>query len=431
MSTQNYEELYNNLKEEFEINKKDNDEICKEYESTIQMLSESAESFKKQKEDLELKIKSFENEQKSMKKEKESLMNKNKDKIIDIQNLNKQNDRLTVEVKRLKEEKALFDSKIVSLENDNDHYQNKIREDEAVIEDLENQLESALEENITLQTEFEIYKQTTGDQLIRKDEEIRDIRNDNINKEKMIQRLSKRGSNTLLKNIQKNIKEDKDSGPPRRRFTLIPGYRGVDLSRFRRTSFLQNNYEKSTENLKDEYDNLKHNDSNKSNKSDLNNDNDKLNNDYSNSSLSSLKKLNKAKHNLYRKGTLDPKMIGEKLKALKEKENKYAYPKSYRKGSTATDKKTEIEEISEVSEGNKVFSDLKVCDEKKMEILGSENLTDNENKKSFTIRGKEKAIIEQLQTLLARVQKRKNHLINHKKLNKEKHNKSGVKLGPS
>ena len=426
MSTQNYEELYNNLKEEFEINKKDNDEICKEYESTIQMLSESAESFKKQKEDLELKIKSFENEQKSMKKEKESLMNKNKDKIIDIQNLNKQNDRLTVEVKRLKEENALFDSKIVSLENDNDHYQNKIREDEAVIEDLENQLESALEENITLQTEFEIYKQTTGDQLIRKDEEIRDIRNDNMNKEKMIQRLSKRGSNTLLKNIQKNIKEDKDSGPPRRRFTLIPGYGGIDLSRFRRPSFLQNNYEKSTENLKDEYDNLKHSDTNKN---DLNNDNNK--NDFSKSSLNSLKKLNNAKHKFCRKGTLDPNMIGEKLTALKDKENKYAYPKSNRKGSTATDKKTEIEEISEVSEGNKVFSDLKVCDEKKMEILGNENIVDNENKKAFTIRGKEKAIIEQLQSLLVRVQKRKNHLINHKKLNKEKHNKSGVKLGPS
>ena len=347
-----------------------------------------------------------------MKKEKESLMNKNKDKIIDIQNLNKQNDRLTIEVKRLKEEKALFDSKIVSLENDNEHYQNKIREDEAVIEDLENQLESALEENITLQTEFEIYKQNTGDQLIRKDEELRDIRNDNINKEKMIQRLSKRGSNTLLKNIQKNIKEDQDYGPPKRRFTLIPGYKGIDLSRLRRTSFLQN-FEKSTENLtKDD----KNNDNKKKN-----NDDDNIKNEYS--GLSSLKKLNNAKNAFYRKGTMDPKMIGDKLKNMKEKENKYAYPKSARKISNATDKKTEIEEISEVSEGNKVFTDLKVCDEKNVEIIGSENLISTSGNKKFTIVGKEKAIIEQLQTLLIRVQKRKNHLINHKKMNKEKQNK--------
>ena len=422
MSAQNYEELYNNLKEEFEINKKDNDEICKEYESTIQMLSESAESFKKQKEELELKIKSFENEQKSMKKEKESLMNKNKDKIIDIQNLNKQNDRLTIELKRLKEEKALFDSKIVSLENDNEHYQNKIRENEAVIEDLENQLESALEENITLQTEFEIYKQTTGDQLIRKDEEIRDIRNDNINKEKMIQRLSKKASNTLLKNIQKNIKEDKDYGPPRRRFTLIPGYKGIDLSKLRRTSFLQN-FENSTENLT--------NDDKNDNKNN-NGDNNNVKNNDSYNSLNSLKKLNNAKKSLYRKGTMDPNTLGEKLKALKEKENKYAYPKSNRKASNATDKKTEIEEISEVSEGNKVFTDLKVCDEKNMEILGSENLISNSgNKKSFSIIGKEKAIIEQLQSLLISVRKRKNRLLSHKKSGKEKHNKSGTKIRPS
>ena len=88
----------------------------------------------------------------------------------------------------MKEEKALFDTKIVSLENDNEHFQNKIREYEALTEDLENQLESALEENITLQTEFETYKQTIGEQLLRKDDEIRDIKNDLLNKDKFIQK---------------------------------------------------------------------------------------------------------------------------------------------------------------------------------------------------------------------------------------------------
>ena len=189
--SENFEELYNKLKQEFESSKKDNDEICKEYESTIEMLSESVENIKREKLVLEQKLSKLEQDQKKFDKEKESLMNKNKDKILDIQNLNKQNDKLTNEINKLKEEKALFDSKIVNLENDNEHLQNKMREYEALADDLENQLETALEENITLQTEFETYKQTVGDEIIRKDEELRDIKNDLLNKEKYIQKLKK------------------------------------------------------------------------------------------------------------------------------------------------------------------------------------------------------------------------------------------------
>ncbi len=105
--SQNFEELYKKLKEEFEQSKKDNDEICKEYEATIEMLSDSVESFKKEKATLEQKLSKNDQDIKTIKKEKESLLSKNKDKITDIQNLNKQNDRLSNEVKRLKEEKNL------------------------------------------------------------------------------------------------------------------------------------------------------------------------------------------------------------------------------------------------------------------------------------------------------------------------------------
>ena len=35
--SQNFEELYNKIKEEYEASKEDNDELCKEYESTIEM----------------------------------------------------------------------------------------------------------------------------------------------------------------------------------------------------------------------------------------------------------------------------------------------------------------------------------------------------------------------------------------------------------
>ena len=82
--SKNYEKLYNDLKAECEQIKTDNDEICNEYESTIQMLSESIENFKKEKEALQVKITNLENLIKKYEKEKETLINRNKDKIIDI-----------------------------------------------------------------------------------------------------------------------------------------------------------------------------------------------------------------------------------------------------------------------------------------------------------------------------------------------------------
>ena len=142
------------LKNECEQIKKDNDEICKEYEVTIQMLTDSLNDIQKEKESLESRIKELEKEERILQKEKESLQNKNKDKMIDIQNLTKALEKLKQDLKLVTGDKKLDSTKIVSLEKDNDHYQNKIRQNEAMIEDINNQLESALEENITLQTEF-------------------------------------------------------------------------------------------------------------------------------------------------------------------------------------------------------------------------------------------------------------------------------------
>ena len=87
-----------------------------------------------------------------MKQEKENLIRKNKDKIIDIQCLNEQNEKLNKLLEKYKEEKSIFTNKLVSLENDIVHYQNKIRECEDFIEELKYQLENALEENITIYT---------------------------------------------------------------------------------------------------------------------------------------------------------------------------------------------------------------------------------------------------------------------------------------
>jgi len=216
-----FETLYNNLKEEYEQSKKDNDEIFKEYESTIQLLTDSVESLKKEKKELQTKFSKFENEQKSLKREKDNLIKKNKDKQIDIQCLNEQNDKLNELIKKLKEDKSIFDTKIVTLENDIDHYQNKVREYEDFIDELKSQLEEALEENITLQTEFETYKLNTGDQLIRKEEELRDIRNDMTNKEKLIQKLSKKPSDRFnIQKVQQKLIKDKKFMRYQRRYTI-------------------------------------------------------------------------------------------------------------------------------------------------------------------------------------------------------------------
>ncbi len=428
--SQNFEELYNKLKEEFESSKKDNDELCKEYESTIEMLSDSVENFKKEKEALEQKLSRLEQDQKNFKKEKESLMNKNKDKIIDIQNLNKQNDRLSNEVKRLKEEKTLFDSKIVNLENDNEHFQNKIREYEVLAEDLENQLESALEENITLQTEFETYKQTTGDQLIRKDEEIRDIKNDLINKEKFIQRLQ-RGNNALLvKNIQKNINEG-GVYKERRRFTLLPGSAGggnKDLLAFQKTLAARGLLGNSDEN------------------SENNDKNDNKNNENKNNSLGNLSNKYRARNSVYSPGFgAFAKLVKQREELSKgigdnsKKENKpiaQAREKSTKSLlSKLSDKKLSEEKIDEKSEKSEIseterekeFKDLKICKDNKSNIIFEGNSNPNNNggngvngAPQFRILGNEKAIIENLQKLLERVRKRKAKLIDKRKSNRER-----------
>jgi len=222
MTTQDYEILYKNLKEETDKNKEINDEIFKEYDSTIQLLTENAQKFEKEKKDYQNKISKIEIDIKNIKQEKENLIKKNKDKLIDIQCLNQQNESLNKLVKKYKEEKIAFDSKIVTLENDVEHYQNKIREYEDFIEELKSQLESALEENITLQTEFETYKLNTVEQLIRKEEEIKEIKNDINYKDNLIKKLSQNPEEKFnIKNLQQKLIKEKKIINTKRRFSVF------------------------------------------------------------------------------------------------------------------------------------------------------------------------------------------------------------------
>ena len=391
---------------------------------------------KKEKQNLEQKISKFEQESKNFKKEKESLLNKNKDKISDIQNLNKQNDKLTNEVKKLKEEKALFDTKIVSLENDNEHFQNKLREYEALAEDLENQLESALEENITLQTEFETFKQTTGEQLIRKDDEIRDIKNDLLNKDKFIQRLQTRANNGLIvKNIQKNFMEGKLK--ERRRLTLYVGTPNVenDLMKFQKNLNIKGvkgnlNYE--TEKNK--------NNTNNTNKI---NDNNKSRNSAFMTGFGSLSKLINKKEELSKNNKNN--IINSPNNQKKDSKFFYQKGKENNSGNKSADSQKnnfsennklspQIEEISEKSENEEnKLTNFSIIKENQFELLCQEKISNtnkdiNSNMKKEAellqiIKRMEKekgVILEDLQKILERIRKRKEKLVNTKRANTER-----------
>ena len=420
--SQNFEELYNKLKEEYESSKKDNDEICKEYESTIEMLSESVESFKKEKEALQQKLSKLEQEQKNFKKEKESLMNKNKDKITDIQNLSKQNERLTVEISRLKEEKSLYDSKIVNLENDNEHYQNKLREFEVYAEDLEGQLESALEENITLQTEYETLKQTTGDQLIRKDDEIRDIKNDLLNKEKFIQRLQRGNDALLVKNIKKNISEGVDT-TIRRRFSLVGNKN--NLLAFQKTlesrGIVGNNEDKTEK--KEDSNAIKECKTNALGLANITNRYKARNSFLVPDRYNALVKLAKQREEL-NKGLIDN---GNQfpLQTKNSVVSNISFLSDKKLAEEKIDEKSEKSEISD-NEKDKEFKGLKISKNTNFNFAGIVSIkattTTVSNGAEMRILGNERKIMDNLQKLLERKRKRKEKLIG-KKNNKQKKKK--------
>ena len=444
--SKDYEKLYNDLKKEHEQSVLDNDEICKEYESTIKMLTDSIESFKTEKTNLENKLSLLEKEQKKFEKEKESLLSKNKDKICDIQNLNKQIDKLKTELKKIKEDKNIVKDKIIALETDNDHYQNKLRQDEALIEDLNSQLESALEENITLQTEFELYKQHNEEALIRKDQEIKDFQNDIVNKEKIIQRLNDKRANNIkelkqkllmpqeiLKQYQRKLtntmyKEDKE------KIKLNEALKNDKISStiiFDKvvTPLTETNpqyppkfmeiYRKSIR--EDELDNI----DNQSDKNKFNNNITATNQDTIKNSQSLLKDANVNDSFLLKKHSSDNIMNDNNNPLLKTKTLKEdSIVNGDLEGMDMDEKnnKEENEEEDSTASDKKCFEDLVICDEKDFHIIPIKKLM-NENKKN-----RDKKLADNLRNMLVRIQKRKDVLIKNQKNNNLKLAKLGYKL---
>ena len=427
-----YEQKYNSLKKEYEQSQIDNDEIIKELESTIDILEN-------EKKNLEENVSNYEKEKKTLKenitkleKENEKLVSKNKDKIVDIQDLNKQIEKLISENNKIKEEKNSTKEKIIRYENDITHYENQNRQNETLIDDLNNQLDSALEENITLQDEFEAYKRSTEEALIRKDQEIKDYKNDIINKEKIIQRLNdkknmkelkqklmipqdileqyqRKLTNTIYQgNLKKNLEKIKPNEKNKEQINNSIAYFDqlvtpmndtttkypTKFMEIYRKSIRENRDQNNNNNTKKEYDNL-----------DIN-----KNMNINNELLIQKESLNNNNEEdddnpLLRIKTLKDSIINGEIQGIdnEEKNNK---------------EENEEEEESTASE-KKCFEDLVICDEKDFNIIPMKKLM-NENKKN-----RDKKLADNLRNMLARIQKRKDILMKNLKNNNMKLEKLG------
>ena len=405
MST-NYEEKYNSLKQEYDQSLLDNDEICKEYESTIKMLTDSLESFKLEKTNLENQVSKLEKEQKNYDKERETLIAHNKEKIEDIQNLNKQIEKLKTENKKIKEEKNLIKDKIIALE-----------------------------------------KQKSEETLIRKDQEIKDFQNDIINKEKIIQRLNNKRTNNIKELKQKLLLPQEFFQQYQRKLTntiVQENKNNIDNIKLSDTAKKNKNnksivlFDKMVTPLTEtnpQYPpkfmeiyrkSLREDDTNDNNINEQNNNstptnqdstkiNDKLTKDINmNDNLSFRKKNSENINN-------DKKNLLLEVKTLKSgtiidgdlEEMELGYDKN---------NKEENEEYDSTGSEKKCFEDLVICDEKDFNIIPIKKLM-NENKKN-----RDKKLAENLKNMLVRIQKRKDVLIKNQKNNNIKLAKLGYKL---
>ena len=445
----NYENLYNTLKKEYDQTKKDNDDIFSEYEQTIQMLSTSLTELKSQKEELEKKVKLLETE-------KEKLQNRNQDKLIDIQNLNKLNDKLNIEIKKYREEKQLKDSKIVRLEKDNDRYQNKLRQFEAIIVDLNLQIENTLEENITLQTEYELYKQTAKEELIKKDEELKDYKNDITNKDKIIQRINKKN---MMKKLQNKLSLERSSFEKLQR-KLTSSFQKNDTEENneklinehkvvlkKATTLCENNENKPLlitpvvgdakplpskfeQIYKNSLSNLNYFYTTKKIKQLIKNNNDFNDENPSKNNISPTKKVK-----FYVETDINEKKNNNKIdNNNKIKEDKLEIDFN---GAKKDIDNIEVNNSSDSEEGlraekdsdsscfdKNVFEDLVICDEKDFSIINIKKLIENSNKGVE----KDKGLRECLHKLLLLTQQKRNNLINKRKILQQRLEKLGFKL---
>ena len=211
---------YDKLLTEFNDYKTESEEIMKEYESTIKVLNLNIETLKGQNSSLTSEIDTIKANNKSLAKEVEGYKNKNTEKMKDIELLNQQYDKLNKKYQEVLIEKEAINSKVVSLENDNDLYIKKIRQLESTNNDLTVKYESALEDLITNQTEFTNYKEKSEEMIQRLKQDVNDTkdnvdvikreygRKNSVNSEKMMNEVKKNMNvEQLIEKMKKRKKE--------------------------------------------------------------------------------------------------------------------------------------------------------------------------------------------------------------------------------
>jgi hypothetical protein len=320
-----------------------------------------------------------------------------------------------------------------------------LRQNEALIEDLNNQLEIALEENITMQTEFEIYKQQNEETIIRKDQEIKDFLNDISNKEKIIQRLNdKRASIRELKQkflIPKDVLDQFQ-----RKLTTSTPYDNLKNLLSTNNNNINNNELDKTVDLRDIKE-AKDSEEIKDNSVLITPVNDtkteyptKFMEIYRKSIRGGMKPSNKVveKKETLKKSidtiniNLDDSLLVNNIKNNENEKDNCLMSVNTLKDTIIEGDLEELEKEEKNKEENvidetllsdkKGFEDLVICDEKDF-TLAPIIISKKENDKK-----RNKKIIENLKAMLAIIQMRKEALINHHILNRKIFEKMGFKM---
>lgn len=174
MKSYNYQLMYLELKQEYDQYKLETDEILKEYEITVKILTETGQDMKKERDIYEEKFKESIRTIQSMKESTEK-----------INELNIKNEKLSQEIEELNQ------NKITTNNNDIEVYINKINEYEKEMNGYKEKLKCALEENFSIQSDFDNYKIMIDEQLQRKEQELNDAKDEIDIKEKLIMELHK------------------------------------------------------------------------------------------------------------------------------------------------------------------------------------------------------------------------------------------------
>ena len=122
-----------------------------------------------------------------------------------VNELNSRNELLTKEINELNQNKTITDDTVLTLKNDQNMYMSKIKEYENELNECKNKLKCALEENLSIQSDFDNYKLMTDEQLQRKEQELNDAKQEIDIKEKLIMELNKGKKDTEENEEENNI----------------------------------------------------------------------------------------------------------------------------------------------------------------------------------------------------------------------------------